>query len=300
MTTATTNAPIDHTSDAGFRLWVIDFHTLIAAAGLVQTADTGQINTATVTKPGAGNTMAGYSIWRLPDSSLYFKFQFGNGNSVTIPQWQLQVGEGSNGSGTLTGQTSTNANMGANGSSTASTVANYTSYCCVTNDFFGIVFKYGSTSGASRGHARGVALVGKTVDSSQNATSTGYYCITNEVTSVAGTSQMFFQWVRRAATAATSSRFQGGWAAGHPSGGGWSSSVDDNGDSQIALIYGAFKQIQPLLHVAVYYVIDVTAANTFSTTLFGSTAHTYLALGTSVNCVDGVPSTAFSLAMLWE
>jgi hypothetical protein len=39
----------------------------IAAMGLVQTSDTGQINWVTVARP-ALNTIAGYEIWRFNDA----------------------------------------------------------------------------------------------------------------------------------------------------------------------------------------------------------------------------------------
>ena len=112
MTTASTNTAIDHTSDAGFRTWVAEIITQLLAVGLTQTADTGQINTASVTRP-AINTMAGYAIFRFNDTlhatnPIFLKLQFGTGGSTTTPAMQLQVGRGSNGSGTLTGLTTAN------------------------------------------------------------------------------------------------------------------------------------------------------------------------------------------------
>lgn len=296
MTTATNNGVIDHTTDAGFRAWIIDFHTVIAAAGLVQTADTGQVNTATVTRP-AINTMAGYSTWRFPDSSLYIKFQFGTGTSAAFPAWQIQVGEGTNGSGTLTGQTSTNAAATVTNQASASTVTNYTSYCCVTNDFFGLLFKYGST-GATRGNCRGWAMVMKSVDSTGAATNTGYMVACLNASGATGT-QCTTQNVRRASPAATSTAQSAGWWTTYPSG-GWVNSQDDNGDVQVSLCYGAFKAVQPLLHVCMYNINELVAVSTFTTTLFGSTSHTYLVLSTAANGVEPSGNTSFSLAMLYE
>src|SRR4051812_38221933 len=53
--------------DATFRAWGSGIAAQIAAMGLVQTSDTGQINWTTVTRPGI-NVLAGYEMWRFADS----------------------------------------------------------------------------------------------------------------------------------------------------------------------------------------------------------------------------------------
>lgn len=96
------------TTDADFRTWVQAVQAAFAAMpDLVQTGDTGQINSASVTK-AATNTDAGYEIWRFDDAEqstwpIYFKVRYGTGATTSKPRLILEVGEGSNGSGTLTG-----------------------------------------------------------------------------------------------------------------------------------------------------------------------------------------------------
>lgn len=109
MATATTNTVLDHTSDAGFRAWVAEFIGLIDTGGaLVDTGDTGQINTATVNRP-AVNTNAGYIVRRFNDSlqstAPYFvRFDFGTQSAAgNFPRVQVTIGTGSNGAGTITG-----------------------------------------------------------------------------------------------------------------------------------------------------------------------------------------------------
>ncbi len=99
-------------SDATFRTEAQRLSTLITTCGgLVNTADTGQINFTTVTKPVAINTAAGYQIWRFDDAlqatfPVYIKLEYGSsgvasGNSIGY--W-ITVGTGTDGAGTLTGQ----------------------------------------------------------------------------------------------------------------------------------------------------------------------------------------------------
>lgn len=67
MTTASWSFSIDHQTDAAFRAWGSDVNAHLAAVGLKQTIDTGQINWSTVTRPGT-NTSGGYEIWCFNDS----------------------------------------------------------------------------------------------------------------------------------------------------------------------------------------------------------------------------------------
>jgi hypothetical protein len=111
MTTgsATLNNPI--TNDTIFRTNGNAFKAALTSAGLTQTADTGQIDWTTVTKPAVASTDAGYEIWRLNDSGqtahpIFFKFRHGTAaTSADRMRIQMDIGEGSNGSGTLTGIT---------------------------------------------------------------------------------------------------------------------------------------------------------------------------------------------------
>lgn len=106
------------TNDADFQAWVTAVHNAIAAlGGVVQTADTGQINPATVTRPGT-NTSAGYEIWRFNDAlqaiaPFFIKLEYGIGGTATHPSMWLTVGTGTDGAGTLTGNVSTRTQIGS-------------------------------------------------------------------------------------------------------------------------------------------------------------------------------------------
>jgi hypothetical protein len=97
-------------SNAEFQAIFTWLNNLIFATGAcVQTADTGQVNPATATFPGANNTSGGYLIGRFNDSKqstapIFFKFELARGASAAVVSIWLTIGKGSNGSGTITNQ----------------------------------------------------------------------------------------------------------------------------------------------------------------------------------------------------
>lgn len=109
----TTTLTPTNASDAQFRAWGKGISDKLAAAGMVQTSDTGQINWTTVTAPAAISTPQGYEIWRFDDSlqataPVYFKIEYGSGVSAAanLGIW-FTFGTGSDGAGSLTGNLST-------------------------------------------------------------------------------------------------------------------------------------------------------------------------------------------------
>lgn len=122
----------DNSSSARFQAWGGLVSSSLAAMGLVQTSDTGQIAAwsggSAPTAPGAANTVQGYEIWRFNDAlqatvPVFIKIEYGSGNSASNPGLWLTVGSNSNGSGTLGGQLMTRyqASSCANSSSQTGT-----------------------------------------------------------------------------------------------------------------------------------------------------------------------------------
>lgn len=119
-----TNLPAYFSGDADFRTFVAGVHAALGAIGLVQTADTGQINPATVARPGGANTPAGFEIWRFDDAHqadapVFIKLEYGTGGAADRASLWGSVGSGTNGSGTLTGQVSTRIQLTGSASKTA-------------------------------------------------------------------------------------------------------------------------------------------------------------------------------------
>lgn len=130
MTLSTFNRGNLTNSDALFRTACTDIHNALAAIGLVQTADTGQVNLATVTKPLGTNTVAGYEIWRFNDAlqgtnPVFIKIEYGsNGaNANTFGTW-MTVGTSTDGAGNLGANKSSRIQLGT------ATTSSGTAYLC--------------------------------------------------------------------------------------------------------------------------------------------------------------------------
>lgn len=177
MSTRTWTNFFDMTSDAGFRVIGLNVSTNLAALNtgiLTVTADTGQINWVTVTKPVVTSTAAGYEIYKFTDSigTLYFKIEYGTGGTTTssFGMW-ITIGTGSNGAGTITGILSTRVQT--SGAAIVSTTTSYPSYACCINGSFTIVTGVGSNA-APTGTAQTFMGIARTCDSTGSPTADGY------------------------------------------------------------------------------------------------------------------------------
>lgn len=294
MTTASWSTVLDHSSSAGFRAWGSELAAKFAAVGMVQTADTGQINWSTVTIPGT-NTSAGFEMWKTASGNLYIKIGYGTGSSAAIPRLSLQVGTGSDGSNNLTGQTSTGVAFGVTGTVIASTTTNYQSYLCATGDYVGLSWKLSSTGSA--GLPRAAFVIGPTVDSSGTPTSVGFYALLQgDVNTTAK-----LQTVRTTATAQTRNATSNYCLLV-----GFNTTTVNSSDgtnNQAYIHWLDTPAVQPALYSASIIASELTIGNTISLTLVGTTAHTYIsASGSNVAHWDaaGVTTPPIGLIMLWE
>lgn len=291
MGIATTTAVIDHTGDAGFRAWVAEFITLLTTAGAVQTSDTGQINTATVTRPGT-NTNGGYAIFRDPGSNLYWRFDFGTETVATRPRIQRTTGTGSNGSGTITGQTDNATQTITSSAGPLSTVLTYVSAVCCKTGYLGISWK---ENAAAANISLGFFVSGRSVNSSQALTTDGFGSVR------LGGGNLFAQAVRTAspASAATEVSLNSSPYAMTCIAGAVSSSVDSAGNNQAYLWQFGLKDVQPFLWACTVLSAEVAAGATFSVALIGSTPHTYRACP-SGSAVSPVTVANYASAIMWE
>lgn len=97
-----------HDTDARWRAEVQFVHDTFAL-GWTQTADTGQINLATTTRPLAAGTLVGYEVWRMNDAlqatkPVFARVEYRSGGG-TQHQFLLAIllGTGSDGAGNITG-----------------------------------------------------------------------------------------------------------------------------------------------------------------------------------------------------
>ena len=306
------NTAVDHSSDAGFRVWGSEFHASLVSIGLTLTSDTGQINWTTVTRP-ALSTSGGYEVWQFNDTlqsttPIFIKLEYGTGPTLaTYPAIWITIGQGTNGAGTLTGVFSSKSITGYPVSA-LSTTAPYVSRFVYnpTLGFFGFAWKL---SGQYSGVYMASAFVFRSNNSVGAATSTSVQLLTND-NSVSSSGKFGVMQCLNYTTAtiypSTTAQAQN-----------WSTHVF----SQTATVVGgATIALDPVFYLtptlgitsclgrALISEIGINSA--VSCTLVGSTAHNYVQLGyafsgsslaASFTGLDSsTQSTALGMMMLWE
>lgn len=294
MTTSTWITAIAHSTDAEFRTWGLELSTKLQAMNLVKTSDTGQINWATVTRPG-NNTPGGYEIYRFNDSlqgtnPIFFKLEYGTGASGAYPQMWFTVGTGSNGSGTLTGSVTARDTICY---SAALLTGNYASYLCVADGFFGLYWKSNGMTGA---FGIAFAAISRTYNTSGVVTGDGYRVTWGSTGSSVATNT---QSVRTAATAvvyavSNSFCFVPGMVVG--------SLIDS--DIQIYPHFGISPTPWILPNQATAILSEVPQGTTVSVAMVGSTARTLLSISSGFRSVvigtGPGTGTTYGHLMLWE
>lgn len=131
MSKATFSVAPSNASDANFRVWGKALSDALQAIGCIKTADTGQIDWATVAR-AAISSYAGYEIRQLPAGTLqtacpvYLKIEFGAGTTQTYCALRITVGRATDGAGNLTGIVSSQIVL-ANGSTSTTATDSYVS-----------------------------------------------------------------------------------------------------------------------------------------------------------------------------
>lgn len=304
MTTQAWTFPIDHQDDAGFRAWGADFATRLAAVGLVQTADTGQIDWGTVSRPGT-NSDAGYEVWRFDDtqqasSPLFLKFLYGTDDSAALPRILCQIGDATDGAGTLTlfGGTVPTFDMtwGVTSGTQAPNGISRQSFMVHTEGFFGVLWGIGGKSGAT---CYANLHVARTHDDEGTPDGDAALVIypANPNTGSSGsnvfTSNYTISFVEQRGLSG---------ASGHscliPT--GQSQSLVGGTDPQLFIHWAWTPRVRPIYQLASYLRPDFTDFTTVDAQLLGgSDPRTYLLVGRYPGkCARGVDNQG--LAMLWE
>lgn len=278
MTTSNPTIAFDMTSDATFQTWTQAIHNALTTVGLVQTADTGQINFSTTTR-GTG----GYAIYRFSDTlqstaPIYLKIVFGNGGTSS-PAWTVQLGTGTNGAGTLTGTYTQTA--GSKSAATASTTA---VPCYFSSDGSYLVMACG-VGPAGAGTIYQLLVVDRTRNSDGSANTDGLYAFVFPWSSV---NYPQCNALRFSGTAQLNRNWGYGTNAVFPNDNGPSASPTGaavNNTGVVGTDIMIFPHVPycpeaeyPALAAVGVYQSDVAVGVTFSATVNGA-AHTYLALG---------------------
>lgn len=309
MTTATTNTTVEHSSDATFRTWVAEVIAQLLAVGLTQTADTGQINTSTVTRPGTA-TAAGYAIFRFNDTAhsttpVFIKLEFGTGSAVTEPAMWITVGQSTNGAGTINSAAiTTRVEVTYNGV-IASTVTPYVSRFCynATQGVLWMAWKIGAAGSNLNTSLGGFSIV-RSTDSSGGVTTDAVQLITNRPDTAVGTaaSPGYAQVISNLTGLGYALGTGGSNWGPHPYG------LTSTLYSSNAQAFPVF-QYTPIIGInasmALCLQSEVGMNSTVTVALVGATTHTFIQTGGATWGGNTVGSNATSVAtigalMLWE
>lgn len=295
MSTQLTSTPVDFSTDAKYRVAYAEIQTMFAAAGLIQTADTGQVNLTT-----ANANVGGYQIWKINDSlattypifvkiNLFFQYS-------SYYTMQITVGTGSDGAGNISGVVS-DLDMITNQQGTAnSNVTNYDTRLCVSEGFIGFVWKVGGYFNGSSYSALAAFFISRSVDDTGAITgdkiyiyAPGYTIKTQVLDVLNGAARTSF--------ADSSFCFIPGAVT--------SSLVGTS--VQVYRHFMSTPRVRPVAHMATVLSAEVSYGTTFSFIPVGTTtSHTFMSLGHYVNkpsanvgtgTTDGSGS---AFAMLWE
>ncbi len=287
MTTAAWSSSCEQSSDAQFRAWGSELATQLLAIGLVQAADTGQINWTTVTRPAA-NTDGGYEIFYLNDSMhatapIYLKFYYGSGTTNARPRVRVEIGTGTNGSGTITGTAKTAVIQLNNSNSSTPGATAQQSYACAVAGHLGIAWKIGDTNHSF------LLIVTRTCDGDGTINATGCQVIYST-----GVTYGYNQCLRFAATAAAYTAVLQYWTIVP---GQVSSSLDASGNNQVYLGWMHTPTVGPNFSAAHVVRTEYGSGTTFSVALVGSSARTFLSVSTNfwpqTNALTGTYGWAF-------
>ena len=297
MTTRAWSFPIEMANDATFRAWVTDFSTKLGEVGLVQTADTGQIDIATATRP-AINVAAGYQIWRFPSQAVFMKIEYGSAGGIGYPGVWLTVGTNSNGSGTLTGVVSSRRTCsGSNVSQSISLPGTLRpSYMCFSASagFFGVTAFVGGMGGEANlfgffvcrttdfsgaPDAQGISVYWRGSNTGNRPVVQALNTITNVAGAVDVDGQFCVVPYNLTNTAVGS-------------------------DQQAFLHWTAMPRVYPVMQLVTVSSVEFLLTTTFTAAVVGGTTRNYITLdggfhGAS-NFTNPTTSPAYRIAMLWE
>ena len=296
MTTVSWSTKVRHDSDAEFRLWGAELNAKLAAVGMVQTADTGQIDWVTVVRAGV-SADAGYEIWRTSDAlhataPIYIKIYYGTHTSTTSPRIRIQTGISSNGTGTLVGVLSSATNaIQANTTQTTNTARQ--SFLCYTD--FGLCLSWKQGAGVTEG----MFAFCRTVDSSGAATAAGAVMVWG-LGATTLTATQAFKYSSPTQVFADQNIVAQMALGFNPQGRG---STSDGTNNEVAVGYGATPHVTPFLMLCGVIPSEATPGTTFTAAPVGATTHTYMSLTANAGSFGPIINTTSGgmlIATMWE
>jgi hypothetical protein len=282
------------TDDATFRAWGKGLSDVMVAMGLTRTADAGAIDWATVTKPTAIYTVAGWEIFQFTDAlqataPVLIKIEWGTGQDSAYRSkaiW-ITVGTASDGAGNLTGLTTTRLEI----ANSAATAAAYVTPTLVAGDANRIAV-FMDVGAAVQGCSIAFS-VERTHASSGSDTAYGFVVLANGYSRAIGMKSSCGYY-----------SFGFGVISFEIALGVLAPSVGSGSIGSQTMVFPIFPAagpfLNPLLNILVVFAGNVTSYVQFSVGHYGAT-HTYMPLPTGCE-VPGVRGAVAGLAFLlrWE
>lgn len=283
-------------SNTNLAIMQTSFYAMEAAlqgSGLVQTADTGQLDIATIASGASGTK--GYQIYRFNDSAqgtdpVFIKIFYVNGN-VSGPRatFNCVIGQGSDGAGNLTGNTFTIPQPGTNINQSSATGQ---AYSCHTEGFLWVTFCHNVETpynplqfAISRTRGLNGLLNGK-----------GLVVGPYQQTSGGSTNRVIraVRWGDNVATYSEHTQFC--MVPGQPA-----DTALLNGDKQLYPCFYNIPEIEQMWSMFAVRASDFPVApTTFTAAPFANVQRTFLHLGTHAPAPEVTADTNWRLAFLWE
>lgn len=168
------STPVSNTDNAGFQAWTTEMFNAFVSAGLVQTADTGQMAVPVVVPRPSGAGFAGYWIFRFNDTlqataPIFIKIEPGRGGTTNSFRCRATIGTGSDGAGNITGSMGGIYFLVETSSSSANPLPTYINH---DEGFFGVIYKVGLTS-----NGLGFLAICRTTDDAGVPTGAGVFAV---------------------------------------------------------------------------------------------------------------------------
>lgn len=292
MTTHTYSSPLAHASDTDFRAWGLELSDALTTVGFPKSADTGQINWATVNMPLASNTAAGYEIRYLNDSlhgskPIYLKIEYGTINT-SLQRMGIWVSAASatNGSGTLSGTTYLTRRQIIRDGVVGLQAGNYPTYVCALPGYMAFAFKRRAKQGSE---GTSFFSLCRTCDSAGSPTSSGFYFYYNNESTAALERRTYI--TSEVNDTSAYCLFPGA-----------ATTTQVGADVQGIKHFGYTPEIKVIPFFLSYLDSEIGSESTFTATPVGVTPRTYLTLGGTgvpINC-SATTSATHKLAMQFE